>query len=163
MNYEKVHKNEQSFRLLTSLTREEFAYLLPTFETALRNKLQRASTHDKKVADEVSLNLPKNSYLWTDSGFDGYQNSNANLIQSYKKRRGKELGIEQLHHNYMIGQFRVINENAIGGMKRCNIIAQQRKTREQDIHTKHLLLARGCTIYEFFIERKMSGIVRALI
>lgn len=298
MNYEKVCENEQSFRLLTSLTREEFAYILPTFEIVLRNKLQRAtcqgkprknrfkwceqlpsaahhlfflltylknnpiqvyhaaafglsqprtsvllsccldslnqalrrlrllpcmdsaeypdflvnlkahfaqkaadintsdllmdctevaversvdakvqedefsgkkhnhtlknliislfcgfitfvssgfsgSTHDKKVADEVNLHFPKNSYLWTDSGFDGYQNSNVNLIQPYKKRRGKELGIEHLHHNYMIGQFRVVNENAIGGMKRCNIIAQQRKTREENVHTKHMSACAG--------------------
>ena len=101
------------------------------------------SVHDKKVADEVNLQFPKNSNLWTDSGFEGYQNPNAQLVQLYKKPRGKELSIEQLHHNYTISQFRVKNEHAVGGMKRCAVIAQQRKTREEKTHNKHLFACSG--------------------
>lgn len=103
----------------------------------------KGAVHDKKMADEVNLNFPKNTYLWTDSGFDGYKNKNVSLVQPYKKRRSKKLSIDQLHHNYLISQFRVVNEHAIGGMKRCKIIAQQRKTRQEHLHAKHIFACAG--------------------
>ena len=77
---------------------------------------------DKKVADLETIAFPKDTYLWTDLGFIGYKNEDINLVIPYKKPKKQELTNEQKEINQIIASFRVRNEHAIGGMKRCRIM-----------------------------------------
>jgi hypothetical protein len=80
------------------------------------------SVGDKKVADLEELCFPKHTYLWTDLGFIGYENSEINLVIPHKKPKNKELTKEQKEENKIIASFRIRNEHSIGGMKRCRIV-----------------------------------------
>lgn len=77
---------------------------------------------DKKMADLETIKFTKNTYLWTDLGFIGYQSDSINLVIPHKKPRGEELTEEQKAENQIISSYRIRNEHAIGGMKRCRIM-----------------------------------------
>jgi hypothetical protein len=77
---------------------------------------------DKKVADLEELKFPKDTYLWTDLGFVGFQNSDIQLVIPHKKNKHEELSTEQKTDNQIIASFRIRNEHSIGGMKRCRIV-----------------------------------------
>jgi DDE superfamily endonuclease/Helix-turn-helix of DDE superfamily endonuclease len=77
---------------------------------------------DKKVADLEEIKFLKDTYLWTDLGFIGYENQDVNLVIPHKKPRNKELTQAQKDENQMIASYRIRNEHAIGGMKRCRIM-----------------------------------------
>lgn len=80
------------------------------------------SVADKKVADLEQIIFPKDTYLWTDLGFLAYENKDVNLIIPFKKPKNGELTQEQKDENQKIASFRIRNEHAIGGMKRCRIM-----------------------------------------
>lgn len=80
------------------------------------------SVSDKKTADLETINFAQDTYLWTDLGFYGYKAEHVNLIIPHKKPRGGELTEKQKEENQIIASFRIRNEHAIGGMKRCRIM-----------------------------------------
>jgi hypothetical protein len=77
---------------------------------------------DKKMADIEQINFPKGTFLWTDLGFIGYQNEDISLIIPNKKPKNGERTDLQKEENQVIASYRVKNEHAIGGMKRCRIM-----------------------------------------
>lgn len=77
---------------------------------------------DKKMADLQQITFPKNTYLWTDLGFIGYQNEDIQLVIPHKTPKNGELTDEQKKDNQIIASYRIRNEHAIGGMKRCRIM-----------------------------------------
>lgn len=77
---------------------------------------------DKKVADLEELAFPKDTYLWTDLGFVGYENTDIKLVIPHKKPKKQELSDQQKSENQIIASFRIRNEHSIGGMKRCRIV-----------------------------------------
>lgn len=89
-----------------------------------------ASTHfvgriaDKKSADSETIHFIKGTYLWTDLGFKGYKNEDVSVIIPHKKPKNGDLTQEQMDENQMIASFRIRNEHAIGGMKRCRIMKE---------------------------------------
>jgi len=68
------------------------------------------------------LVFPKDTYLWTDLGFIGYENSDVNLVIPHKKNKKEDLSDQQKADNQIITLFRIRNEHSIGGMKRCRIV-----------------------------------------
>ena len=57
------------------------------------------SVHDKKIADEADIAFEQAITLLQDTGFQGFQPTNATIIQPVKKPRGKELTQEQKQEN----------------------------------------------------------------
>ena len=51
--------------------------------------------HDKKLADEQALRLPKGSRLWKDTGFQGYEPAGVRTLQPKKKPKGGKLSPEE--------------------------------------------------------------------
>ena len=74
------------------------------------------------MADLEQITFPKNTYLWTDLGFIGYQNEDIQLVIPHKTPKNGELTDEQKKDNQIIASYRIRNEHAIGGMKRCRIM-----------------------------------------
>lgn len=62
---------------------------------------------DKKVADLSEISFPQDTYLWTDLGFVGFENTNINLIIPHKKPKNKELSSEQKSENQTVASFRI--------------------------------------------------------
>jgi hypothetical protein len=81
--------------------------------------------HDKKIADEAQLSLPEGSYLYQDTGFQGYSLPGVTILQPKKKPRGGELTAKETDENRQISRIRILVEHAIGGSKRYRIVKDQ--------------------------------------
>jgi hypothetical protein len=92
--------------------------------------------HDKKIADETQLTLPKGSDLYQDTGFQGYSLPDVNILQPLKKPRGRELTSDEKENNQAISHIRIRVEHAIGGVKRYRIVKDQLRTRKDDFRDR---------------------------
>ena len=92
--------------------------------------------HDKKIADETHLILPKGSYLYQDTGFQGYSLADVTILQPLKKPRGRELTPVEKVNNREISRIRIRVEHAIGGVKRYRIVKDQLRTRKDDFRDR---------------------------
>lgn len=95
---------------------------LPNRRIIWLSKTYEGSVHDKKICDCQPLYLTSGINLWQDTGFQGHNPENVNVMMPLKKPKGKELTQEQKDSNRSISSFRVIVEHAIGGAKRCRIV-----------------------------------------
>lgn len=79
--------------------------------------------HDKRLTDRELLgeHIPKDVAVWADSGFQGLQDKRPPGSLTFIAKRGRKnrpLTKAERKENRVIASFRIVNENAIGGMKR---------------------------------------------
>jgi DDE superfamily endonuclease len=79
--------------------------------------------HDKWLTDRELLGeyIPKDVAVWADSGFQGLQDKRPPGSLTFIAKRGRKnrpLTEAERRENHSISHFRIVNENAIGGMKR---------------------------------------------
>lgn len=79
--------------------------------------------HDKRLTDRELLGeyIPKEVSVWADSGFQGLEQKRPPGSLTFIAKRGrknKPLTKAERKENRIIASFRIVNENAIGGMKR---------------------------------------------
>ena len=109
----KAHRKKNL--LISSGHEKRVVYLGPT---------SPGRVHDKKLADESGLVFPPDTLVLQDTGFQGYiPPGGCAVLQPKKKPRGRELHPLQKTINQLISQVRVGVEHAIGGVKRCRIVA----------------------------------------
>jgi len=93
----------------------------------LLTKTREGKVHDyKNFKDEdIGGNLPNDIPVILDNGFQGVQKDNPDLmvVMPKKKPKGKELTPEEKENNREISSSRVVNEHAIGGVKRLRIVS----------------------------------------
>ncbi len=89
------------------------AYLSATFS---------GKVHDKKIAEHNKISYPRNSELYKDTGFQGYEPSKVKTHQPKKKPKKKELTKSEKRANKRISKIRVRVEHAIAGIKRSRIV-----------------------------------------
>lgn len=78
--------------------------------------------HDKTLADEENYRFPRNSKLYKDTGFQGYDPTAIRTYQPKKKPRGGALTPEEKAQNQAISKERSGVEHAIGGAKVYRIV-----------------------------------------
>jgi len=103
--------------------------------------------HDKKIADETNLVLPKGTSLCQDTGFQGFALPGVTMIQPMKKPRGKELTPEQKENNRQISRLRIRVEHAIGGVKRYRIVKDQIRVRKDSFQDR--VMETCCGLHNF--------------
>lgn len=81
--------------------------------------------HDKKISDEAAFSLPEGSYLYQDTGFQGFSLEGVTIVQPKKKPRNNELTNEEKENNRNISRIRIRVEHAICGVKRYRIVKDQ--------------------------------------
>jgi hypothetical protein len=79
--------------------------------------------HDKRLTDRELLGeyIPKGITVWADSGFQGLAQKRPPGSRTFISKRGrknKPLTKAEKKENHVISHFRIVAENAIGGMKR---------------------------------------------
>jgi len=84
----------------------------------------------KKISDEENPTFPKDSSLFKDTGFQGYEPENTVCYQPEKKPRGKELPPEDRIFSRMISGVRVTEEHVIAGVKRLRIVKDVFRNRK---------------------------------
>ena len=77
---------------------------------------------DKKIAESVGYELPAESVLLQDLGFQGFEVADVETLMPHKKPRGRELTPFEKAVNRIISRSRVYVEHAISGVKRCRAV-----------------------------------------
>lgn len=112
----------------------------------------KGSMHDKKIYDKYSLgnSIPKEVTQWVDTGFQGIQNEYVIDVQIPKKNtKKKKLSYEEKENNKTISGIRVINEHAIGGIKRMRAINDIYRNKKGNTDDKLMIVSAG--IWNLFI------------
>jgi len=102
--------------------------------------------HDKKQFDKSGLGdiIPKSVTVWTDTGYQGLCNNyDLDHIQTKKKTKGKSLTLEEKQNNKTISSIRVVNEQAIGGIKRMNSATDIYRNKIANTDDKFMLVSAG--------------------
>jgi hypothetical protein len=86
----------------------------------LLSQCKSGRRHDKRIVDKnlIANHIPESVTAWTDTGFIGMQHIHANTIMPKKATKNQHLTSEEKQDNLVIASIRVVNEHAIGGMKR---------------------------------------------
>ncbi len=100
-------------------------------------------THDKKLADESDLAFPDQALLAQDTGYQGYAPDNVLLLQPKKKPKKQELTVTEKFTNRVISSGRILVENVIAGIKRCRIVKDILRNRQQGFDDLIMDLACG--------------------
>jgi DDE superfamily endonuclease/Helix-turn-helix of DDE superfamily endonuclease len=81
--------------------------------------------HDKRIVDKnlIANHIPESVTAWTDTGFIGMHAIHANTIMPKKATKNHKLTDKEKRDNRVIASIRVVNEHAIGGMKRFKAAA----------------------------------------
>jgi hypothetical protein len=112
----------------------------------------KGSMHDKKIYDKYGLGdyIPNDVTQWVDTGFQGIQNEYDIDVQIPKKNtKKKKLTFEEKENNKIISGIRVINEHAIGGIKRMRAINDVYRNRKGNTDDKLMIVSAG--IWNLFI------------
>ncbi len=118
-----------------------------------------SNTREGKVHDlrnlrdeEIASIIPKKVTTALDGGFLGIQKDYPELkvIMPKRKPKGRELTEEEKEQNRMISSERVINENAIGGVKRLRIVSDVYRNIKENFEDKVMLIA--CGLWNFHLE-----------
>lgn len=110
------------------------------------------SVHDKKICDEENVSFIPGINLWKDTGYEGYTPERVNIKQPIKKKRGKEIGLEEKKYNRSISKIRVYVEHAIGRVKIFRIVKEifrNVKTGYDD-----LVMEICCGLHNFIISHR---------
>ena len=82
--------------------------------------------HDKRIADMTVYFLPRGSYLYQDSGFQGFSIAGMKMIQPMKKPKGRDLTVQEKAKNREISSIRIrIEQVSISGIKRYRIVKEK--------------------------------------
>jgi len=129
---------------------------LPNRRIIWLSKTYSGSVHDKKICDFQPLHLTSGVNLWQDTGFQGHNPENVNVIMPLKKPKGRELTQEQKDSNRSIASFRVLVEHAIGGAKRCRIVKD--RFRCHKFGFDDLVMELACGLHNLRITLNYSAI-----
>ena len=116
----------------------EVVFLTPTCEGRI---------HDKRIADTTVYSLPSGSYLYQDSGFQGFRLPGINIIQPKKKPKGRALTVEEKENNRNISSIRIRVEHVIGGIKRYRIVKDRLRNYKQGF--SDLVMETCCGLHNF--------------
>lgn len=107
-------------------------------------------THDKKILDESKFKFTKNTTVYLDTGFQGFESQVGIIIMPTKKKKNKDLTIEEKQENTRIAKDRVRNEHAIGGVKRLRILKDKVRIWANDFHD--LVMEIACGLQNFRVS-----------
>ena len=107
-------------------------FLTPTVE---------GKQHDKALADESNSQLPKNTTLLQDTGFQGVQVEKSAILQPKKKPRGRELTEEEKQTNTEISKIRIRIEPVISGIQRCRSVKDKYRNHKKEFRDVGMVIA----------------------
>lgn len=109
--------------------------------------------HDKRLVDKslIANHIPESVTVWTDTGFIGMQGLHANTIMPKKATKNHKLTETERQENQLIASIRVVNEHAIGGMKRFKAAADIYRNRLPNMDDKLMRVSAG--LWNFHLQQ----------
>lgn len=112
--------------------------------------------HDKKVADQARLRLPKSVALLGDSGFQGLETGPTEAITPYKRRRGRRLHRKRRDFNRLLASERIAVEHTFASVKRLRILRDEFRNRRKGMIDE--VMAIGCTLHNYRWESRQQAL-----
>ena len=103
--------------------------------------------HDKAMADEYAIELPRQSVLRQDLGFLGHRPPDIIVEEPFKKPQNKELSFTQKIYNKMLASTRVVIEHSNSGIKRLKIIKDTIRVHSTEFRDTVMVVA--CALHNF--------------
>jgi hypothetical protein len=144
-NYSGKKKKHTKKNLVITTEEKEILLLTETREGKVHDY---GNFKDEKIGEH----LPKNISVVLDNGFQGIQKDYPGLtvVMPKRKPKGKELTQEDKENNREISSTRVVNEHAIGGVKRLRIVSDVYRNIKQGFEDKVMLNA--CGIWNYYLK-----------
>ena len=142
-----VEKKDSTVKnvILCGLLDQQVKYLSPTHE---------GKKHDKKIADEERIQVPADSDLYQDTGFQGFAVSGVNMHQPKKKPKGENLTTGDKIIHRIISRTRVEVEHVIAGIKRLHIVKHVFRNIQDDREDQVMFLA--CGLHNFRRSHRLN-------
>jgi hypothetical protein len=107
--------------------------------------------HDKRLAvNMLARYIPERVAVWTDTGFQGFAKLHTNTIMPKKASKKHPLTPEDKAGNRAIASIRVVNEHAIGGMKRFRAAADIYRNHRPNMDDHLMRLSAG--LWNFHLQ-----------
>jgi hypothetical protein len=103
--------------------------------------------HDKAMADEYAIELPKNSVLRQDMGFLGHSPVGVLVEEPFKKPKNKELSFSRKIYNKILASTRVVIEHSNSGIKRLKMIKDTIRVHNTEFRDEVMVVA--CALHNF--------------
>lgn len=104
------------------------------------SKSHRGRVHDFRIRKQEKF-LPVDSIKYADSGYQGWQKLQKNVVIPYKKYRKKPLTEEQKEHNRKLASFRMRVENKIREIKIFKIISNVYRNFQKKYNMRFNIIA----------------------
>jgi hypothetical protein len=122
-------------------TKENLVLCTPTQKVVYLGPTYCGSTVDITMARQQKFRLPHGLELLVDLGFLGLRIAHVQVLLPHKKPRKQELSQEQKDYNALLASARVVNEYAIGGIKRSRCVKDKFRNWKRGFDDKVMCLA----------------------
>ncbi len=130
LNHHNLKKHPRNFRDITGLKVEGFEKIVekvrPEWEKMKKRhgySVRKIAKSKRKVIPEKRKRPPVDSIKYADSGYQGWQKLQKNVVIPYKKYRKKPLTEGQKEHNRKLASFSIWVENKICKIKVFKIMS----------------------------------------
>lgn len=104
------------------------------------SKSHRGRIHDFKIRKQEKM-LPKESIKYADSGYQGWQKLQSNVVIPYKRYRKKSLTDDQKEHNRKLASFRMRVEHKIREIKVFKIMSHTYRNFQKKYNMRFNIIA----------------------
>lgn len=118
-------------------------------------RTQAGKKHDKAATDEEGYRFPKDSKLWKDLGFQGYEPEHTTTYQPKKKPKGGELTVAEKEHNRVISRERIGIEHSLGGVKVFRIVHDIYRNHKQQF--EDLIMETACGLHNLRLDFPLTA------
>lgn len=112
--------------------------------------------HDKAVADAERLRLPKGVAVLGDSGFEGLDAGQADVITPWKKPKGRRLHGKRRAFNRLLSRERVAVEHTLASVKRLRILRDELRNRRKGMADEVMVI--GCALHNYRWSWRQEGL-----
>jgi hypothetical protein len=118
-------------------------------------RTQPGKKHDKAATDEEGYRFPKDSKLWKDLGFQGYEPKQTTTYQPKKKPKGGDLTAAEKEQNQAISRERIGIEHSLGGVKVFRIVHDIYRNHKQKF--EDLIMETACGLHNLRLDYPLTA------
>lgn len=118
-------------------------------------RTQAGKKHDKAATDEEGYRFPKDSKLWKDLGFQGYEPEQTTTYQPKTKPKGGALTMAEKARNQTISRERIGIEHSLGGVKVFRIVHDIYRNHKQQF--EDLIMETACGLHNLRLDFPLTA------
>ncbi len=149
----KLKKRDKLYSGKKSHTRKSIVLSDTKKRILLLTQAKSGRRHDKRLVDKnlIANHIPESVTTWTDTGFIGMQAVHANTIMPKKATKNHPLTEQERVDNRVIAGIRIINEHAIGGMKRFKAASDIYRNKLPNMDDRFMRASAG--LWNFHVQQ----------